>query len=581
MSHNKCPARQVFEPDFGLNEAGAMELWQQLQAFLEQLFSNKARFCFIFDQTERYINVIRAEVEREGNKLNGYEVFFFLQFIRLCRATKACRTVFTIRAEYLYESFDFLESIASTPSKSGGIVSYFLCPGINSMSAPDGARDIRESFRKIPVAGGLFPKFERVIGLDNRSYSNTFLAQLVGFMIEHFYSDDPNVRLLLTQERNRSLALRYYFDHLLNDYRRLARSHDAMDLFKSVLFTIAIENRVTGKSVTGTRLAALVHMPEDYATGVATFLKATGVLLEEPQGSDVSYRLAHDLISDYVIENDQFAVDPVLKEEIRGLCENRAEEDALRRVEPYANLILDWKSRVNTPLVAIWVFLIYGLIGFKIDLCGWIHPWFSAYIPQTQECTVVSRYYIGIFFMHAVWLTFIYHIHRDYLRYTLHSGWLLALSEAAPVGGAILAILVSFSPALLLLPVVFGGICMAFALLLGAMYGSFIGRAATENTTWGALTLINMLVTSLLTGVAWLVLWDDVKARDLWDHIEQTISAAGLPHVLTKQNIAVIVLYALNIVLIYFWIHIRRTQQSRISFAARLALYDRTRLEEK
>lgn len=576
---NRCNVRRALEPDFSSTIPAVSELWEEMRQYLQDTLRATEFYFFIFDQTERYINIVRTEIEQGGNNINGIEVLFFVNMIRFLRYQDNCRTVFAIRSEFLYDSIDFLDAIANHRSEASGVVTYFMCPGINSVSAPDGSREVRASFRRIPFAGDLFANFERIVGIDNRAYSNTFMAQLFGFLIESFYTSNINIKTMLAREADRSLALHYFFDHLLNDYFRQSRSTDMMALFKAVLFTIAIENNATGQSITTARAAALAHIPEEYVGDVVEFLKDIGVLYEESRGGDPAYRFAHDLISDYIIESEQLAIDPALKNEIRGLCERSVELQDLTKVDPYANLIVDWTSRINLPLIVIWGFFVFGALRLKVEVCNWIYPWFLRYMPQTQGCLVLDHTYLPVYFMHVIWLTFIYHIQRDYMRHTLGYQWLRYASASAPVGGAVLAVLVSQSPALFIIPVAFGGMVMALVLIAGSLCGSYVGRAAKENITWGVLTFMNMIISASATLVVWLVFWDDKNAIQFWDYVARGLSLSAAALTVTRQGIAVTSIYILSAFMIYFWAHIRRGQQSRISLAARLALYDRARLD--
>lgn len=337
----KCSVRDLFQP--GCRVMGKTEeaLWKQIERYFGTIFLGN-QICFVFDQAERYVNMISNEIEKDTRDLNGYDVYFFREFLRFCRQRKECRSVFIIRAEYLYDSLDFLEITSGDESNiSQKLISYFLCPGINVISAPDGVSQIRALFKSIPFAAEHFQRFERVSGLGGRAYSNTFMTQLFGMLVERFYCTDEAVKQMLLQEKDRSTALYIFFDHLLNDYRRETRSQDAIEVLKLVLFTVAIENRLTGQSVSCTRIAALAHIPLDAARDVLPFLRLKGILLtEDTQDDEVAYRVVHDIIIDYVIESGQLATDPLLKEEIRGLSDARTEIATC--VSRYANLITDW-----------------------------------------------------------------------------------------------------------------------------------------------------------------------------------------------------------------------------------------------
>jgi ABC-type transport system involved in cytochrome c biogenesis permease subunit len=177
-------------------------------------------------------------------------------------------------------------------------------------------------------------------------------------------------------------------------------------------------------------------------------------------------------------------------------------------------------------------------------------------------------------------MTFIYYIDRGFLRYTLRNPIAKFLSKMMPVLGAGQAILFCQSPELFLVPVVSVGALMAALLIWGAIDGSFVGRIAKESRQWGLRTLFNMVFAATLMLVTALVLWQEPGARAFWNHVGSVISNSLAIHVpSTGSDLIVYWMYFVNLVMIYFWWHIRPEQQSAIALAASLALHDRTHIE--
>jgi DNA polymerase III delta prime subunit len=578
VSTQCCNIKDVFEPDFTKTHPNAEMLWNEIEAHLRLSFSSTRPTCFIFDQIERYLHTISSETHAVTAHINGFDLYFFMNFVRFCREDNKCRTVFIIRSDHLYESVDFLETIVSRQIHVGQ-VAYFLCPGINTSTSPQGVLKIRESFRKIGLAVEETQRFDHICGLESRTHSNTFMTQMVGFTTEHFFRTDPAAKRMLHDERDRSVSLRIYFTHFLNDYIRISPSADSSDVIKAVLFCVAAENSVTGRAASTSRVAAISHMPEDVVSTAIEFSRSKGILVEEFDDETPAYRFIHDLVSDYVRENEQFAIHPTLKDSMRGLIESRAETRNLTKVNRYADVLKDLWEDPNVGLAAIWAFFVFGGLKTNVELvCLWSFEILRP-VPGAGTCDVVMRYYLPLYLLHVVWLMFIYHVDRDYLRRVLTSGILRRVSACMPIIGAGLAIVLSQSPALFVIPIVSVGLMMGVLLAFGTADGSGGGRDANERRQWGVRTILNMLIVSSLTVVTALVFWTDKEAQRFWNHVGSTIGGvAGMPG-LDGGDVAYIWMYVVCLVMIYFWLHIRPEQQSRIAYAARLASYDRARGE--
>jgi hypothetical protein len=573
---NRCRTGDVFEPNFQKIHPDAARLWREIESFMAEAWEDKPP-CFVFDQIERYLQGLEAS-RREDEGLNGCELFLFMRFLKWCAASKTSRSVFIIRSDHLYESIDFLDALATSRPRQGP-VEYVLCHGINTATSPAGVKAIRDAFRNLGLGAAETGHFDHVCRLDSRTASNTFMTQMVGYVVENFYASDESVRSLLRDEKDRQFAIRCYFRHFLNDFVRKAAAPDPMDLMKVTLFSIATENMVTGRGASIARIAALAHMPGaaiEEAVGVAV---ESGVLLEELPGEAPTYRLVHDIVSDHVLENEQFSMHPLLKDSIRGLSERRVPTRALTRVESYANIVTDLWGAPNLGLVAIWVFIVFGAMKARsAAICLWSWSMLD-WVPGTASCSTVLSYYLAVYVLHIVWLIFIYHVHREYLRVVLRTPLLRRVSGAMPVIGAALAVLLSQSPSLFVIPIVCVGLMMGTLLLLGVADGSFVGADAPIRRNWGIRTLLNMIITSGFSLVTALVLWRDTEATAFWRHVAEGLGRALALPSMSPATIATIWIYAASLIMIYFWLHIRPEQQSRVASAARLAAYDRARSE--
>lgn len=551
-------------------------LWTDVERFFAESFQNGKPRCFVFDQVERYLNQYSSG--NSDNRPPDYELFFVIKFLRMCRQSPDIRTIFVIRSDDLYESIEFLENLA-TESQPNSRFDYFLCPGINMVTAPEGVQAIRASFSSLNLGPVATQKFDAICHLEDRGQSNTFLTQMVGFVVEHFYRTDTLVKNMLDERLERTLSLRYYFNHFLNDFIREGSSYEALSVIKSVLFCISVENLVTGRGPSAERVAALTHMPTATVQEAISFAVAHGVIYEEFIDGAPTYLIVHDIVRDYVRENEQFTLHPILKDAMRGLIENRVPTAKLTKIDSQADVVRDLWERPNLGIYAIWSFFVFGIVKAKWELvCAGANNWFS-FIPGNRDCHFVSRYYLAVYISHVVWLIFIYHIDRDQLRYVLKSRSLKVISALMPAIGAALAIVMSNSATLFILPIVSVGLIMGTLLLLGVLDGSFVGAEVADRARWGMRTLANMVITSCLIGITCLIFWDTAVAHQFWDQVGQSVGRSISFGTVSVDAVAVSWIYLVCFVMIYFWTHIRPEQQSRVSSAARLASYDRARTE--
>lgn len=573
VSANKCHPSEVLDQDFLNKQPEAKALWSKISKYLDSTYKSGLPRCFVFDQIERFLHVMFSDAEG-ASTANGYDLLFFINFMKFCRKNPELRTLLIIRSDSLYESVYFLEAVVSG---SAGQFNYFLCPGINTETSPRGVRAIRSDINSLGLNAEATHNFDQICRLDSRAHSNTFLTQMIGYTVEHFFKSDKQVQAMLSERYDRSEAVKCYFNHFLNDYVRETASTDSLEAIKAALFAIATENAASGHNATLSRIVALTHMPADAVTHAVNFAHAAGIITEDMSNGEPAYRMIHDLISEYVRGNEQFSVHPVLKDSIRGLSESRIPTKVMTKVERHADVLRDIWEAPNLGLYALWTFFVFGILQSRWEqVCDWSSG-FTCLFFRAENCDIVMTYYLPVYIAHVVWLVFIYHIHRDYLRYVLRSNWLRMLSASMPAIGSILAILMSQTPELIVMPIAVVGVIMGILLIMGVVDGSFVGSEAELRGRWGIRTIANMLFTSCLSGLTWLFFWSNPKAVQFWDQlaswIGNHIGIAGL----TRMPIAYIWMFAVAGVLIYFWVHIRPEQQSRVASAARLAAYDRSR----
>lgn len=589
----------------------AERLWEETEPVLDQVLNTRKYCVFIFDQFERFIDQatknaeeIRSSGDSKGSAaFNGFDLYFFFKFMKYLRQQSLFRTILIMRSEYLYQSFDLLRlvgqdgdraapgasGVLDRPRRDSQIFDYFLCPGINSNTDGNARAQIQADFEAIKNLKSKWPDFRELCRFDDYFASNTFFTQMIGYIIENFYEDEYRVRSLLADKKDRHLALRYFFDFLLNGYAKRQGAKRSNEILKAALFSVAIENRITGQAVTIDRIAELAHLPSNRIKDAVLYAKGVGLLVEEPQGDPTAYRIIHDVVGDYILGSDQFTIDPGLKDGIRGLSEARAEIPLEKRVEHLSRPVSDLMNRRtwNLPLLTMWAFYLYGaalifdIVFFDSTFCAFANGILRTYSFSVEECEIVSRTYFPIYVTHVVWVTFAYHIDRDLFRRMLKSRIARTFSASMVVVGSILGIYLSHSIVLFAIPVCVSGTIMGILLIRGSFDGSFPDTTKTTNRRWGLFTCLNMLFTGIFLVVPAVALWKNDQVEKFWGLVAAEIAPlTRWVFVPDAADIQVALVWFIVLTLFYFWLQIRKPQQSDISIAARLAMHDRGRAEE-
>lgn len=584
VDDHRRPVREVLTSDF--EDESADQMWRRIRDFLSDVLESTEDEpkVFVFDQIERLIGYASARISHGESEVNGLDIWLFLKLISFLRADPRIRTVFIIRAEYLYQSFEFLEKLSAGSQRDPSpIVHHILCPGINTLTSPDAMHELQEVFCSVHNNGRDYDQFEKMNGLRSRTFANTFMAQLTGFMIEHYWEADPRIPALLRSCAGREAWLHLFFEYVLNDYDRQYNSKGAVDILRATLFTIAIENRVAGRAIGIEDIASLAHVPPlDVRQAVLFLRQGVGILEEEARDGDFAYRIVHDILADYVIENEQFTIDAGLKEAIRGLSEASVSPDKLTKVKAFASPVWDIMRGDPTSKIVnafLWSFFVYGAARIvSIRVCEKSSDLLAS-VWLSQDCASTQAYYIPTYCFHVVWVSYIYIIDRDYLRHVLRDRWLKVVSASMAPIGAVLGFVFSASPILYLVPVCAIGLIFGLLLIISSSFGQFTGRARDENMRWGWRTFLNMALTLLLIPITASVLWSAPEAENFWRETILVLlspEAASSPDALSGVRTGWFLFQGM--LMVYFWLHIRPEHLQHISTAARLALYDRTQL---
>jgi GTPase SAR1 family protein len=583
---NRCPLRTVFDPDarsnFLTEYKAADLLLKKIFSHIDQASGRKRASVFVFDQFERFLQLTNTP------DADAFAVYFFIKIANYLTARTSARTVFLVRADFLFQCYDFIErEVARGAGKS---ILQIVCPGINTDTDPEATKQVLDSFKAESSLNPLAPEFERITGLRDRSQSNTFWTQFCGYMALS-YPQSAAILELLQEKKEPERFMDLYFSYVLNDYGALDRSNDSIEFFKAAVFAIAAENRLVGRPMTVARLARLVHVPPETAASILSFLYNAGLLeTERLAGSKKldSYRMVHDIISDYVLSNGQFKFDEVFKDGVRGLIEARAPTEQLTvtkgYVDGFSELIEFFSSRgqrnnLNFGLLFVWILFLFTFTkAFAPSFCEtsyqwWQHAWLA------RSCTFVTPIYPVVALMHSLWAIFVYCIDRNYFSQTLKNPVARGVSNWLPPMAVLMAIYVSQSPSLYLLPIVLAGLAMSLLLVWGIWDGSFVGHLAGDESVRAGRTFLNMSIVGILMLVNGVILMDDGISKMYWDHVGELIAQLvnepfGSKLGFSGTSVVSAWLYIICAVQIYFYFHIRPEQQSRISVARLLSQFD-------
>ena len=129
-----------------------------------------------------------------------------------------------------------------------------------------------------------------------------------------------------------------------------------------------------------------------------------------------------------------------------------------------------------------------------VYLMPFLEPLFSV-----TECAAIGHYAAAIAIMDIVWLWYIYKLDRGYFQYVFFDKPLFrALSTALVPIGAVLGMLVGFSPNLCVVPITAIGVWMAGLLLAVARQNDRTSKFGELNWESGKRTAIDMVLTTLL-----------------------------------------------------------------------------------
>ena len=518
--------------------------------------------------------------------------YLFRKIINGLRIRPQFRTMFSVRSDCLLQSIISTYPCETEPNhKSPDFSDYWslkICHGVNAYSSVEAYAAVRASLSKLKLSASDLENFERATGLKSEQFSNTFLVQLSGYLIEHYWEvDNLRLRRLLSEDTEKIAPVRLLFDYIENDFINEGHSTSRFELLKAVLFTVAIENRSTGTTAPLERIAALSHLSQDEIRPQLDYLCSWGVVLEERQVSGrLSFRVGHDLIGDYVIDHERLSAGSRFKDAIQSLSYLRARNSSMIRVKSFPSLFGDIGSNTNFGQLLILLYIFLGVVKITFpgfcDVLAATAAEISNSTPSTS-CKETLPSFPAIFIMDCVWLNYIYILTRGYLSVTLRTNITRHLSAVLPGLGALLAIVFSQTLQFALIPIFVVGLLLGVVLALGSKTGDFSGNVAEENFRWGYRTMFNMLFAACLMIFAPVFI---NPGQETVRFFSEAISMSNRIFGITLSSSPVTLssttwMFFGGALMTYFCWHISAEQQGRLSIAARLALHDRARADHE
>ena len=582
------------------------EIGDRAESFIRAALKDRPTTYFIFDQIERFLSDLKHLQYQPEEAGRIVSVYIVIRVFKALRQLKNTRTVFAIRADFLFASIDFLTYSLDSLEDADGIFRYFYFNGINASTSPEAIEQIQLQYEAAVNASADWDDFVKFTALTSKSVSNTFLTQLSGYMLENFGVSDPRVaQIVSTDGKNPDDFLELFFEHLIAGFHQSQKRAVSHDIFKAVVLTIAVENRTSGDAIAHERICRLSHIPRRYVDPVVRYLLSRNVLKQELFDGKKFVRFSHDLLFDHIVNSPEFQGHDDLHKGMERLAEQRVPTQKLIDVPTYGDFLGELRG-FRVPAVAMLIYWLFAgaltisstmqVLPPSDELTKWL-PWsqnsceamYRVYnrlidllptpirslfavigcIPVGNDSVAIGNYSAAIAIMHIAWLWYIYKLSRGYFQYVFVGKPILQAMAALLVPlGTTFGILVGFSPNLSIIPLTVVGLWMSLLLVIvGHQAGATpFGKM---NRSWALRTTMNMILTAVL-----LVSVNSFMVSTLPDYVA---ARGAMEPYLFGFNPTIITFWLTSVFLCWFLMHISPEQQSAISMAARLTQFDVTR----
>lgn len=582
------------------------EIGDRAESFIRAALKDRPTTYFVFDQIERFLADLKHLQYQPEEAARIVSVYIVIRVFKALRQLKNTRTIFAIRADFLFASIDFLTYSLDSLEDADGIFRYFYFNGINASTSPEAIEQIRLQYGAAVNASADWDDFVKFTALTSKSVSNTFLTQLSGYMLENFGVSDSRVaRIVSTDGKTPDDFLEIFFEHLIAGFHQTQKGAVSHDIFKAVVLTVAVENRTSGDAIAHERISRLSHIPRRYVDPVVQYLLSRNVLKQELFDGKKFVRFSHDLLFDHIVNSPEFQGHDDLHKGMERLAEQRVPTQKLIDVPTYGNFLKELRH-LQVPAVAMLIYWLFAgaltisstmlVLPLSDELKNWL-PWsqtgcdtmFGAYnrlinllpVPvkslfAVTGCTsagndsaAIGNYSAAIALMHIAWLWYIYKLTRGYFQYVFVGKPILqAMATLLVPLGTTFGILVGFSPNLSIIPLTVVGLWMSLLLVIvGHQAGATpFGKM---NRSWALRTTMNMILTALL-----LVSVNSFMVSTLPAYVA---ARGAMEPYLFGFNPTIVTFWLTSVFLCWFLTHISPEQQSAISMAARLTQFDVTR----
>jgi len=414
----------------------------------------------LIDQSERLVSTF--------NELNKRSGVVLVSLLDALRATKNVKVIFAIREDLLY---GLLKMVAGHPHK------VFFVEGIDKNIDSSFAWRIHRKFEAISVADQTYNRIMSASVKDGGV--NTFVVQLCGYLIE--CTGDGVTQFIGKHYNDYRSVLEKYVCCLCDEYAYLNGDHRLSSEAEIVLFTIAAYNKKTGNHVSLERVIKISHLPRRRVVKCIEYLNARDVV-EVHEDWNRALRLAHDVLMDHVISREakdmrldhKLAIEQIIDRGIDDLTEIIEETDPL--ADPIRH-VDDGKppiDGVGTLLLWLAALLYFYRIAFPENSAEILRPinlFLGQLVPgAVYSVDVATAHFIPIAFTQYLWVLFMFGMDRGFFFYIYKHGELNKVLyftlHIMGFCGAVMGILLSFTPPLFILSIAIPGLMIAFTYLV-------------------------------------------------------------------------------------------------------------------
>lgn len=541
---------------------------QLMRVYVESLNFGEP-VLLVLEQSERALRLAGAFGSSEA-----IEFRTTLALLKHLRTHAEVRLLFSIRSDFTIEAIEALIDPEVKPApvfgKISDFVAVFVLSGIDTSKSSSNGSVLEGRFESVAPPEKR-AKIWETLELADGTRSNTFVVQLAGYMLEHFGKTDPRVmHALEDQPRLAARLIDLFLEKLSREYfvatdQPAKSAHDARSALLAILFTLADENQGAGRALTASQISRLSHFPTDLVNEALEFVVSKGVIHQTANGT--AYRIAHDLLADNILRSDIIELRSDYKNALRVYASRAETTSKAAESEAQGNIFLDLfnDSRVTLPQFTILLCMLLCLIRLlwpeqSFALMEPVNLVWSQLVPNSVETFEFSFWhYLPILVVHFLWVSFMYKLDRGYFARVCGEGVSLTRifsAFGAPLG-AVLGVLVMFTPSLFIIPIIAGGVFLALAYLSHTVNDGLLeaARANAIDLSWKS--GLNMIVAIAVTVATYAFLTDDVFG---------TSSLADL-----------VTIWVLCLGFWYYWIAMQARQGSQEGWSTLLLLFDRSR----